>query len=226
MKRPNKTLVWLAKMLSWSAAGCYFVVTGYQGLRNPSPDSSRFALYFQLLFAGLMFHSAFDTYRKRNREQPAAEPDAAAERLTRTDRIVFRLMGALVILVGLAGLGMGGWLAHSQWARVARWPRTDALLISKDISKAGARLVFQYEAAGRQSTGVGFRWGSEKTVRAALESYQPGTVQKISYDPENPGSVETILSYSWELFFAPISATVISVLLIAGGVVVYRWSYR
>ena len=51
--------------------------------------------------------------------------------------------------------------------------------VSKDISMVGARLVFRYQSRGQQITGVGFRWGSEEGVRAVLESYQPGTIQKI-----------------------------------------------
>jgi len=120
---------------------------------------------------------------------------------------------------------MAGWLAWGEWITVAHWPRTNAILISKDISSVGARLVFQYEVDGRRFTGRAFRFGSEKTVRNDLEAYEPGTIQKISYDPEDPSQVETILSYSWELFKGSISAAVFGIFFVIGGVVVYRWSY-
>jgi hypothetical protein len=86
-------------------------------------------------------------------------------------------------------------------------------------------LVFRYEVGGRRFTGVGFRWGSEESVRAALASYELGTSQRVSYNPEDPGEVETILSYSWELVRAPAFFWIFGGFLILGGVVVYRWSY-
>jgi hypothetical protein len=61
-------------------------------------------------------------------------------------------------------------------------------------------MVFHYEVGGQRFTGLGFRWGSEKEVRTALESYEPGTIQRISYDPEDHGQVETNLTYNWSLF--------------------------
>jgi len=148
-----------------------------------------------------------------------------AEPVTRTGRIGFRALGVPVIIIGLGFLGLSCWLAYGQWAKVAAWPRTSATLISKDISSAGARLVFQYEAGGRIFTGSDVRFGSEKSVRTALKSYEPGASERISYNPEDPGEVETILSYSWELFEGPISSGVFGVLFIFGGVGVYRWSY-
>lgn len=116
-------------------------------------------------------------------------------------------------------------MAYAQWIRVAQWPRTNATLIRKDVSIAGARLAFDYQAGGRRFTGSEFRFGSEKSVAAALESYRPGTSQRISYNPVDPGELETILSYSWELFEAPVASGIFGLLLNFGGVGVYRWSY-
>ncbi len=115
-------------------------------------------------------------------------------------------------------------MAYSQWIRVAEWPRTNGTLISKDISRVGARLIFHYYAGGRRFTGLAFRFGSEKSVRAALEFYEPGTSQMISYNPKDPGEVETILSYSWEQFKGPVVFATFGVFLMFGGVSVYRWS--
>ena len=63
-------------------------------------------------------------------------------------------------------------------------------------------------------------------MRHALETYEPGTVHEISYDPGDPTQVETILSYGWELFVGSIYAAVFGAVFLIGGVVVYRWSYR
>jgi hypothetical protein len=133
-------------------------------------------------------------------------------------------MGVAVVLVGLFALGLSCWLAYGEWIRVAKWPRTNATLVSKDISTVGARLVFYYEVGGRRISGLGFRWGSEKTVRTVLESYQPGTIQRVGYNPDDPSEVETILSYSWELFRPSSFGAGLGVFLIFGGIVVYRWS--
>jgi hypothetical protein len=86
-------------------------------------------------------------------------------------------------------------------------------------------LVFDYEVGGRRFTGSEVRLGSEKSVAATLASYRPGTSQTISYNPEDPGELETILSYDWELVEAPVASWIFGLLLIFGGVGVYRWSY-
>ena len=64
-----------------------------------------------LVLAGLFFYSAFDTYRKRGIVQLTKSPPPP-ERLTQIDKIAFKAMGVPVMLVGLAGLGLSGWLAH------------------------------------------------------------------------------------------------------------------
>lgn len=134
-------------------------------------------------------------------------------------------MGVPVVFAGLFLLSLAGWLAWGQWVSVAKWPRTNAVLVSKGISSVGARLVFKYDIGGRRITGLGFRWGSDNAVRNDLRTYEPGTIQRISYDPDDPSQVETILGYSWDLFRAPIAAAAFGVLFVAGGAVVYRWSY-
>ena len=131
-----------------------------------------------------------------------------------------------VIAVGLFLIGLGCWLAYGQWGKVAQWPRTNATLVSKDVFTAGTRLVFDYEVGGRGFTGSEVRLGSEKSLAVALESYKTGTSQRISYNPGDPSEVETILNYNWELFEAPVIAGIFGVLLIFGGLRVYRWSYQ
>jgi hypothetical protein len=130
-----------------------------------------------------------------------------------------------MILTGLAWLGVTSWAAWEQWVRVSQWPRANAILMSKTFSSAGARLVFHYEAEGRRFTGAGFRWGQERTMRPALESYSPGTTQKIGYDPHDPSQVETIIGYNWGLFKGSIVFAAPGLLLIAVGFAFYRRSY-
>lgn len=219
-------MTWRFKIFLWILCGGYLLVGSYSRLREPPPDGLWSIAYglALLVLAGLFFHSAFDTYRKRGAVQLTKSP-APPERLTRADKIAFKAMGVPVILAGLAGLGLGAWLAHSQWVKVAQWPRANATLIGNDISGMGGRLVFRYDADGRQFTGSELRWGSEKKMRATLESYRPGTVHQISYDPSDPSEVNTILTYGWDSFSAPAIFAVFSLLLIFGGLVVYRWSY-
>jgi hypothetical protein len=146
-------------------------------------------------------------------------PDCSA----RTEKIVFKVYGVTMILIGLTMLGLSSWVAWAQWVSVARWPQTNGVLVSKDIFKGGgARLVFRYAVYGRNLTGVGFRWGSESSVRTAIESYTPGTIHRIAYDPEDPRQVETNLQYNWALFGGYISFAVLAALAIGGGVLLYR----
>ena len=226
-------MTWRIKAFLWVLCGGYLLVSGYTRLREPSLNglwSIAYALGL-LVLAGLFFYSAFDTYRKRGAVQLTKSP-SPLERLTRTDKIAFKEMCVPVMLVGLAGLGLSGWLAHLQWIKVAQWPRANATLISDDISgigdhisALGGHLIFRYDADGRQVTGAELRWGSEKKMRATLEAYRPGTTHQISYNPADLGEVNTILTYGWDLFSTPVIAAVFSLLLIFGGLVVYRWSY-
>jgi len=210
----------------WSVVGGYLLFRSYQGFRQPSVDSSWFTPYALLVVSGLAFFCAFGTYSQKRAGKSTQGTRIGEERLTRSEKITFKALALPAVLVGVVLLGLAGWLAWGQWVKVARWPRANAILISKDISSVGARLVFQYEAKGQMFTGLAFRFGSEKAVRNTLEAYEPGTVQKISYDPEDPTQVETILRYSLELFMGSIAAAVFGILFVAGGVVVYRWSYE
>ncbi len=214
----------LTRTLLWIVAGGYMLVLSYRGVRNPSSDLPSFTSYVLIWRTGLAFFSAFDSYRKRGAGQLASQPSATPPRFTPRDRIAFKALGVPPALVGLIVLGVSCWLAWGQWITVSHWPRANAVLVSKDISSGGARLVFQYAVRGRQFTGHEFRWGPESAVRPALESYRPGTTQEISYDPEHPEDVQTILSYDWEGFKGPLVAAFLGLLLIAGGVSVFRWS--
>ena len=199
--------------------GGYLAIRSYLYFRAPSSDRSWITPYVLMLFAALMLLSAFDAYRKRG-----VDSASKFEPPTRTERLAFKAMGAFVALVGVAVVSVVCWLAWGQWTRVARWPRANAILVRKEFSSVGARLEFEYDVEGLHFTGVAFRWGSESAVRSALESYKPGTIHKISYDPDDPTQLETILNYGWDFFKTPIPGVAIGLALILGGVMVYRWS--
>ena len=210
----------LGKVILFCFCGGYLGIESYLDFRDPSPDGW-VKPYALMLLAAFFFFSASDTYRRRGNP---TESTPKFELPSRSERFVYKAMGSFVIFVGVTVFGISCWLACGAWARVAHWPRTNAILVRKEISWVGARLTFDYEAEGHRLTGVAFRWGSERTVRSALESYEPGTAHRISYDPDDPAQVETILTYNWALFKAPVSGIVISLLLIFGGAMVYRWS--
>jgi hypothetical protein len=136
---------------------------------------------------------------------------------------IFKLLGVPNIVVGLIFFLLSGWMAWKAWRSVARWPQTNAVLVSKHISRAGARLMFRYPVYGRTLTGVGFRWGSEASVEHALESYIPGTVHRIAYNPLHPSEVEPSLQFDY-LVQGPIAASLFAALFIIGGWAVFRWS--
>jgi hypothetical protein len=200
------------KTLLWSAVGCYAVVRGYQHFRNPSPDELWLTPYVFVMTAGLAFYAAVESYRNKS---------APVKRLSPSDIVGRKTIGVFQISIGLAFLVLACWVTRDQWIRLTRWPHVNAVLISKDISRGGARMIFRYEVRGYQVTGLGFRWGDEKTVRAALESYEPGTVHRISYDPEDPRRVETVISYSWESVKSEVFGIALGALIIAGGVYNY-----
>jgi uncharacterized protein DUF3592 len=143
------------------------------------------------------------------------------EHLPRSERIIFKALGLPVIVIGLGVLGMLTW---SQWMKLVQWPRTNGVLIHKDISNVGGRLVFKYEVRGQRVTGVGFLFGNDRLVRYALANCQEGTVQKISYDPEDPSQVAPIQILCWARFIEPVSGLIVSFFFIIGGTIVYRWS--
>jgi len=115
-------------------------------------------------------------------------------------------------------------MAWRAWYRVARWPRANAVLVSKDISSVGARLEFRYTVRGETSTAVGFRWGSEASVQHDLELYTPGTVHEIAFNPQEPSEIEPNLRYDYSLFGGAIGALVGAALFIIGGWGVLRRS--
>lgn len=147
------------------------------------------------------------------------------EHLTRSERILFRALGLPVIITGFGVLALVGWLTGSRWIAIAKWPRTTAVLVHKDISSVGGRLVFEYEAKGLRFTGIGFCWGDEHLVRYALKKYEVGAIQTIGYDPEDSNQVEPTQIPVWARLMGPISGLMLSILFIVGGTVVYRWSY-
>lgn len=211
MKPPIQTIL-------WTVAGVYALVRGLQELRSPTSTLPWVGRYALILVAGLFFSSAFETFRTRH---ASAEPQAAAApvRLTRLERITFRTLGAIVTAVGLGVLGIGCMLGWDLWVKVTRWPSTNAVLVSRENLTGGANLVFRYQVGGRSYAGEAYRWGSDTAL------YEPGTVHQIKYDPDDPAEIQTVGSYNWELFRAPIPALVIGLVLIAGGAVVFRWSY-
>ena len=217
----------LTKRLLWGVAGSYLLFRAYQNIRYPSPYSTWFSTWFtpyaDILLAGAAFSEAFGRHHQTS--ESSQRPGGAPERLTRGETITFRVLGLPVVLFGLFLLGLAGWFARDQWVRTTRWPRANAILTSKEISITGARLVFVYQASGQKFTGVAFRFGPEKTVEHELQAYELGTVQTISYDPEDPAQVETMLGFSWELFRGPVSAAALGLFFVVGGAAVYRWSY-
>ncbi len=142
---------------------------------------------------------------------------------TRTERVIYRAMGAPVIFAGLVMLFLSGWLARLEWIKVAKWPRTDAVLVSKDVSEVGARLVFRYQFYRRRVTGTGFVWGPRQRVESDLASWSPGTTQQIGYDPENPAEVEPMHGDISMRFYVPVAAALIGAFFLCAGTAVYRW---
>ena len=209
------------RLLLCSAAGLYCLLRGYQDLHNPSQGLPWITPYLLIALGGLALFSGFEAYFHREYRAQAPQP-RITEYLTKGEKALFKTGGLLAVAIGLFFLSVSGWLAREQWTRVAQWPRVNAVLISKDISHVGARLIFQYEVRGQRLTGLGFRFGSEKNVRAALNSYKPGTLHLISYNPDDPGQIETVIGYNWELFRASICGATCGLIFVAGGAIVYR----
>lgn len=214
----------MIKTLLCIAAGIYLLIRTYANFRNPASDSSRFTPYALIIFAGLAFLMAFESYRNRLNGQPARERGAITPRLTRTERVVFKVLGVPVILGGLVLVSFGAWSGLDEWIKLARWPRTNATLVTKEISGATARLVFRYDLRGRQLTGVAFYWGSQTMLRTSLESYEPETIHTIAYDPKDPRRVEMVPRFYGEALRLPIFEFLFGMAWAIAGVVVYRWS--
>ena len=143
---------------------------------------------------------------------------------SRRERAFFTVCAIIVICVGVVQICIGGWLAWEQWLMVSRWPRVQATVLSKQISEVGVRVEFSYEVDGRRQSGVGFRWGTKQEVESSLKAYEPGTIQVISYDPQDPGRVNIYLAYTWQAFRPSSVAAVLGVLFIVGGRTVWKWA--
>jgi hypothetical protein len=136
-----------------------------------------------------------------------------SNRLTRFDRRFFKLLGLSVIVIGFAALTVGVWISLEEWTAVAKWPRTQAVLVRKESLKTGARLTFRFKIGQQPITGIEYRWGGEDAIKK-LQSYTPGTIYTIRYDPDG-SEVSTILTYT---------IVFLALFLVNGGIVVRRWS--
>ena len=150
---------------------------------------------------------------------PSAELSAASH-----EERNFKVIGNLVILVGVTSLIVGSLFGFHQWRIVSRWPRADATLIAKQVSGIQSSLLFRYEAGGRSVLGAWRRWGSPKKLEASLATHALGAWEVISYNPENPSEAQGNVGYNLELFGAPLWIAGTGALLVAGGLLVRRKS--
>lgn len=209
--RKARTTVWIAIAAAWGIEGVLMIISA------TSVDSA----WLGWIVSAFGLTAGWDTWKKRKNDGTALSTVRPVE-LSRSDRTLFKALGAIVVGAGLILFGLGCWLSWQQWVKVARWPRVNAVLVRKTFNNVGADLIFHYEVNSLQYFGHAFRFGSENRLRAALKSYEPGTYHVISYDPYNPLDIEAVEHSNWELFFAPI----LGLFFVAGGVWVYRWSYE
>ncbi len=96
-------------VLLYGVFGCYFLVRSYLGFLQPAPVLSRLMPYLDVLLGGFCFYAAIKAYKD-------AEPGSIAEPLSRTEKIIFKLVGVPTIFAGLVLIGLGCWLAWDQWS--------------------------------------------------------------------------------------------------------------
>ncbi len=217
---------WTPILLPFAMA-CYFAFNGYQAFQreySPAQDPTTFFTglipWVNLLVAAILLRGAFQEWRHRGRPAPESTPP---EPVTRGESVFYRVMAVLVTAIGLIFLVLGGYLTSIQWERVMRWPHTDAVLVSKDVSSYGARLVFSFHVAGQPVTAEGVRYGPKGLLRSSLSSYEPGSIHRINYNPENPADIEPNLDFVG-LAWPPFSLLCLVTLFLGGGARIYRWS--
>ena len=96
-----------------------------------------------------IMYCLFEAYQAYRRD--AAPADLVQDSLpgaTAQNGMGLKIMGALVIVFGVLFVGAGLWLGESERSKITEWRRTTGLLVDKEFSGAGARLIFEYDIAG------------------------------------------------------------------------------
>ncbi len=185
------------------------------------PLGWRLSLDLQLLgrMAAIVYclFEAHQAYRQNS--APADHVQDSLPGNTAQDGMGLKIMGAIIIVFGVVFIGLGLWLGEFERFKITEWRRTTGVLVDKEFSGAGARLIFEYEVAGGRSSGRVDRWGQEAEMRAFLEPYRLGSSYGIGYNPEDPTQVDFHLGYNWDLFRVPIAIVIFGALFAAAGLV-------
>lgn len=118
-----------------------------------------------------------------------------------------RIAATLFVLIGLLMLGLGAGLAYQRAQVLRTWPEVEGTVVSSWRIARGSRgrlgkdAEFRYQVNGAEvHSVVGTRGGSND--RAWLDSLlQPGTTQKLRYNPANPKLATFEASWSFGYFW-------------------------
>ena len=139
----------------------------------------------------------------------------------RAASLLFKVIGAFPLLLGLGLLAGGCFSAKRQYTIVKDWPSADAVvmrseLVSRQKRMAHNRLAtlyqahidFRYAVAGKQYTapaGSDYSSSNYAAMKQRVEANAPGTHHSIRYDPANPYAIRYDADYTFSFFGGPLT---------------------
>lgn len=133
-----------------------------------------------------------------------------------------KLVGAILMWVGLPSLGVGLWMGNIQYTILKTWPTVDAEVIKSQVNYVGrsssprtglsssryeAEIEFRYTVGGKEyiaRSTPGYRTSRYSLMKHIVDAYAPGTRHPIRYNPEYPRIIFFNAGYNFGFFFLPI----------------------
>jgi len=157
---PPRTMMWI-----WLLGASFLVFVMFWPLVWQVSLNLRLLRRIALL-AYLLFE-AREEYRENRRKSAVCTQGLIPEETAR-GALSLKIMAGIVIAIGLGVVSVGFWYAKTEWSKVTEWPRTAAVLVDKEFSPVGARLIFEYDVTGGRSAGRVDRWGRKRRCEPFL----------------------------------------------------------
>jgi hypothetical protein len=129
---------------------------------------------------------------------------------------LFKLVGAIFFLVGLALLGAAGWTGNRQYTVLKTWPTVEAEVVrsevishrdSEGITMYRAAIDFRYSVNGVEytvPTSSSYSSSSYNSIKSDVDAYAPGTRHAIRYNPTDPHDMRYDVGYNFGFLFLPV----------------------
>lgn len=132
--------------------------------------------------------------------------------MARTDRMR-RLIGVILLLIGLVLLTTAVWSGYRQHTIIKSWPEVQAEVVKSELVDSGDSdgttmysnaIEFRYAMDGKEystPTKSGYSTSSYEEMKIQVDTYAPGTRHPIRLNPSNPRDIRYNAGYTAGFFF-------------------------